>query len=100
MIIFGNRGDGMLRHNKNIVLFGALFLVSQLYFTVLSTHHAFMDMPTTCPICTLASNYDHAIIPPVFDLNFVSGKDFYYLDNRFFKPSFDLSFRARAPPVV
>jgi len=49
------------KNNKNIVFLAAFFLLAQFTFTILSTQHAFMDMPSICPICTAASNLDNVV---------------------------------------
>lgn len=99
MIIDQGWDSGMLVNKKSkIVFFAVLFLMAQLYFIVLSTNHALMNMPLTCPICTLASDYNNAITPTVYNLD--SGLVFYssFEHQSTFKPNLTLSFLSRAPP--
>jgi len=84
--------------NNRIVLLATFFLLAQFYFTVLSTQHAFMDMPTICPICTVAGDLDHATsfaIPPIF-LNKSTLTSDQYTSASIVR--FTAGFESRAPP--
>lgn len=85
---------------SRIVFFSAFFLLAQMYFVVLSTHHAFMDMPATCPVCAMVNQYDDVITAATVELSVNSFSQFVEEQLPDFEPLFNSSFQPRAPPLI
>lgn len=87
--------------NKHILIgiFAVFFVTAQLFFTVLTTHHAFMDMPRICPVCTVASDDEDAFVPKIILLPEGMSVDVQPVVSHQFVPFLISSYYSRAPPI-
>ena len=85
-------------NNIRIVFLATIFLMAQLFFTVLSTHHALMDMPPTCPVCAVAGDYENAVIPVAIEIPAGDTGHVFLAHISISTPRFKSAFQPRAPP--